>query len=229
MSDPDAAPREPTRRRRRRGARASASAARRVPEQLIDAPDAPGTEEEPGRGPLARAAGWWGALTKPIQALAALAAAIATIVGVVTLLWPDPKPTGSVAIEEPLIDFPVTRAQSLVRLSLPPTGFTEEQLAERGAFATVSFRVVGFAGEQLPVRWSVLDSEGNTVGLEDRRTRFEPERDDMTIVHRFWAAIPEARGPHRLEVEVYGPGADPGDPAVAPLDLAQSAPFPAVG
>jgi hypothetical protein len=186
-------------------------------------------EEQPKRGPGARFVEWWGRLNRPILALAGLAGAVASILGLVFLLWPDaqPKPTpddASVTFERVAVET-LTRRQSLDRLGLPMTGFTEEQLAERGGFVTFDLQVTGYGGKRLPVRWLVLNRAGDTVGSQDRRIELRPDRDNQTLTHRFWAGVPPAEGPYRVVVEIFPPGTKPGDPGRAPLRSDETKPF----
>jgi hypothetical protein len=194
----------------------------------VSSPAAPTTPEKPPR----RLVAWWRNLDRSVKAVAGLAAAIAAILGLVFLLWPDlrPDPTpdaASVEFTRLSVDHPVTRAQSLDRPGLPHTGFTAEQLAERGAFVSFDLSVKGYGGRRLPVRWLLLDAAGDLVGSQDRRILLAVDRNDVTLTHRYWTGVPPAGGPFRAVLEVYPPGTKPGDPATAPLRTRESDPFPA--
>ena len=227
MTTPDATgtpPPAPERKRRRR------RRPRPDPDAVVEASIDEATEKErPKRGPGARVVDWWGRLNRPILALAGLAGAVATILGLVFLLWPDAQPKGtpddaSASFERLSVEV-LTRRQSLDRLGLPTTGFTPQQLAERGGFVSFDLAVSGYGGSRLPVRWLALNSGGDTVSSEDKRTQLRPDRDNQTLTHRFWAPVTPQGGPFRVVVEIYPPGAEPGDPGRLPLRTAETEPF----
>ena len=79
---------------------------------------------------------WLGELSTGVKAAGGLAVAIAAIVGLVFLFFPDwaPDPTpdeGSAEFSEPTLEHPVTYGQYLDRVEIPRDTSTPEELAGR--------------------------------------------------------------------------------------------------
>jgi hypothetical protein len=84
-------------------------------------------------------------------------------------------------------------------------------LVPRGQSVDFSFRVTGFKGRELEVRWSLFDAKsGRRVPppwLNNRRAvRLTADRADDSASGAFWVPLPKAfRGPFRVKVELFGP------------------------
>ena len=192
-----------------------------------DATPAPEPEPEGKRG-LRR---WLGELSTGVKTAGALAGAVAAILGLVFLFFPDwvPDPTpgeGSAAFGEPTIEHPVTYGQYLDRVEIPRDTSTPAELSRAGAMFRAQLSISGYKDEELPLRWYVLDESTNEiVDQTSRRHLFRPDRDEVQFSQRFWVAQPPGPGPFKVVLQIYPPGAKPGDGHV-PLDEAETATFP---
>jgi len=172
---------------------------------------------------------WLAGLSTTVKAAGGLAGAVASVLALVFLLIPNLQPSpsstpsaGSAELSEPRVESPVTFGQYLDRVELPHTSYGEEQLRRPGALVTVEVAIRGYRGRALPMRWYLLDGAGDIADQQSRRHSLVADRDETPAVWPFWVGLPEGRGPFRVVVEVYPPGAEPG---VVALDKAETAPF----
>jgi hypothetical protein len=186
----------------------------------------PAPAAPPARGPVRE---WLAGLSTSVKAAGGLAGAAASVLALVFLLLPNLQPTasddpktGSAELSEPRVESPVSFAQYLDRVELPRTSYGEEQLRRAGALVSVEVAIKGYRGQALPMRWYLLDGAGDIADQQSRRHSLVADRDETPAVWPFWVALPEGRGPFRVVVEVYPPGAGTG---VVALDKAESAPF----
>ncbi len=193
----------------------------------MNAEATPAPEPEGKRGPRR----WLGDLSTGVKTAGALAGAIAAILGLVFLFFPDwvPDPTpdeGSAAFGEPTLDHPVTYGQYLDRVEIPRDNSSEEELRRPGAMFRVQLAITGYRDADLPLRWYVLDESTNEiVDQTSRRHLFRPDRNEAQLSQRFWVADPPGTGPFKVVLQIYPPGAKQGD-GVVPLDEAETATFP---
>ena len=175
---------------------------------------------------------WLGELSTTVKAVGGVAAAIATIVGLVFLFFPDlrPDPTpdeGSATLSKPTLEQPVTFGQYLDRVEVPREGSTEEQLARPGVLAGVMVTIKGYRGQALPLRWYVLDlGTHDIVDQQSKRHLLQADRNDAPAAWPFWVALPRGPGPFKIVLQIYPPNAKPGRPGVVPLAEAETDPFP---
>lgn len=178
---------------------------------------------------------WLGELSTGVKAAGGLAVAIAAIVGLVFLFFPDwaPDPTpeeGSAEFSEPTLEHPVTYGQYLDRVEIPRDTSTPEELARRGALFRVQLAVKGYKDEELPLRWYVLDqSTGDIVDAQPRKYSFRTDRNEAVLSRRFWVAMREGPGPFKVVLEIYPPGATADRPEMVALDEAETPSFPGLG
>jgi hypothetical protein len=145
-----------------------------------------------------------------ITLIAALATAVAAIIGVVFIFSPDLKP-------EPL---PAKRSAELSELTLDPSAsyseyidrlrmtdlrksdFTPEKLREQGALVSFRVHVVGYKGERLPLDWQLINVSTGREVREMRSTVMIPSVNDDQATKDIWVAHPRQRGPFRLEIQL---------------------------
>ena len=194
----------------------------------------PGTPEVGSNGSEAaerhNLRGWLGELSTTVKAVGGVAAAIATIVGLIFLFFPDlrPDPTpdeGSATLSKPTAEQPVTFGQYLDRVEIPRDGFSAEELQRPGVLVGVQVTIKGYRGQALPLRWYLLDGP-EIVDQQSKRHTLTADRNDAPAVWSFWVALPSGPGPFRVVVEIYPPNARPGRPDVIPLDDDTTEPFP---
>ena len=175
---------------------------------------------------------WLGELSTTIKAVGGVAVAIAGIVGLVFLFFPDlrPDPTpdeGSATLSKPTLEQPVTFGQYLDRVEIPREGSTEEQLARQGVLAGVMVTIKGYRNQGLPLRWYVLDlGTHDIVDQQSKRHLLQADRNETPAAWPFWVALPRGPGPFKIVLQIYPPNAKPGRPGVVPLAEAETDTFP---
>ncbi len=191
--------------------------------------DAARTDPEPP--PRGRLRLWLEGLSARAKALGGLATLVSSVLAVVFLLVPNlkPEPTpaeGSATFAEPTLEQPVTFGQYLDRIELPRDVYTPDDLARPGALAGFGLTIKGFKGERLPLRWFVLDTVSHEiVDGQSKRHTFEPDRNVAPLTWSVWIPLPAAAGPFKAVFEIYPPGAQPGQPGLAPLDRTETETF----
>ena len=126
------------------------------------------TEPEPEPAERRGVRKWLSELSTTVKAVGGVAGAIAAIVGLVFLFFPDLRPSGtsdegSATFSKPTVEQPVTFGQYLDRVEIPRDGYTEEILQRPGALVSVQVTIKGYRDQALPLRWYLLD------GRRDRR------------------------------------------------------------
>jgi len=175
---------------------------------------------------------WLGELSTTVKAVGGVAAAIATIVGLVFLFFPDLRPSatpdeGSATLSKPTLEQPVTFRQYLDRVEIPLEGSTAEQLARPGALAGVMVTIKGYRGQALPLSWYVLDlGTHDIVDRQSKRHLLQADRNETPAVWPLWVPLPRGPGPFKIVLQIYPPNAKPGGPGVVPLAEAETDPFP---
>jgi ribosomal protein L40E len=147
-----------------------------------------------------------------IKQLGAVAAAIATILGLLFLLWPSIKPveppTLSAVLSNVSVEPNVTREEFLRRNNSPTSGYTREQLQTNGAVVAFDVQLKGFEGRWCPSRWSIYDAPSDTrvpeIELADQPgTIFQPEVADDHAGDKIWVQFPDRAGSYKVRLEIY--------------------------
>lgn len=178
---------------------------------------------------------WLGELSTGVKAAGGLAVAVAAIAGLVFVFFPDwaPDPTpeeGSAEFSEPTLEHPVTYGQYLDRVEIPRDTSTPEELRRPGAIAGVQLAVKGYKDEGLPLRWYVLDEGTHEIrDQQSKRHVFTPDRNDAGFAWPVWVPVPDGPGPFRVVLQIYPPGAKPGEPGIVPLDEVRTEAFTGEG
>jgi hypothetical protein len=173
---------------------------------------------------------WLAELSTTVKAVGAVAGAIAAIVGLLFIFFPDwrPDPTsdeGSATFAEPTVEQPVTFGQYLDRVEIPREGFTEQQLQRAGALVSVQVTIKGYRDQALPLRWYLLDG-AEIVDQQSRRQALTADRNEAPAAWSFWVPLRPGPGPFKVVVQIYPPNAKAGRPGVVALDEEETQPFP---
>jgi hypothetical protein len=145
-----------------------------------------------------------------ITVIAALATAVAAIIGVVFTLSPNLKPEPlppkrSAELSELALDPNARYSQYIDRLRvkrLRKSDFTPEKLREQGAVVSFRVRMVGYKDEPLHLDWQLIDVSTGRELHEDRSTVFIPSVNDDEATKDIWVAYPRQDGPFRLEIQL---------------------------
>lgn len=173
---------------------------------------------------------WLAELSTTVKAVGAVAGAIAAVVGLLFVFFPDlrPDPTsdeGSATFAEPTVEQPVTFGQYLDRVEIPRDGFTERQLQRAGALVSVQVTIKGYRNQALPLRWYLLDG-AEIVDQQSRRQALTADRNEAPAAWSFWVPLRPGPGPFKVVVQIYPPNAKAGRPGVVALDEEDTQPFP---
>jgi hypothetical protein len=153
-----------------------------------------------------------------------LAGALIAVVGIFLMLWPSLKPeaapaTKAAQLSNPTLDRDITFGQYLDRKELPRRPYSNAVLARRGAFVTFDFRIEGYRGKRLPLRWQLLDAR---TGDQISQSRDVAITADATTDRGSWDVwVPLPRGHRRVfvQVQLYD------DDGIVPLDRMRTATF----
>jgi hypothetical protein len=175
---------------------------------------------------------WLGELSTTVKAVGGVAAAIAAIVGLVFIFFPDLRPTGtsdegSATLSKPTLEQPVTYGQYLDRVEIPRDTSTPEELARPGVLAGTMVTIKGYRNQALPLRWYVIDlGTHDIVDQQSKRQSLQADRNEAPAVWPFWVALPEGPGPFKIVLQIFPPNAKAGQPGVVPLAEAETDEFP---
>jgi hypothetical protein len=157
-----------------------------------------GSVSNPRRGPVEVA-----------KAIGAAVSFVATVTGLVFVLWPTLKP------EEP----PVTKGatltnvtldrisfrQYLERIPLSSTAYRDAQLERPGALVGFNFKINGYRRKHLPLVWRLVDARTGDQLAQSRDLFLTPEANEDRNSWSIWVAVP--RGRQRrffVEIELRG-------------------------
>jgi len=142
------------------------------------------------------------------------------VVGGLLALWPSIKPQGVPATKaarpthQPQgvpatkaarlthlsLDRDITFGQYLDRKELSRKPYTASVLGRRGAYVAFDFRVEGYRGKRLPLRWQLIDARTGDQLDQSRDVSITP---DATTDQGSWDVwVPLPRGHRRLYVQV---------------------------
>jgi hypothetical protein len=147
--------------------------------------------------------------TKSIPAVVAF---IASVLGIVFLLWPSLKPeaqspTRHVELSEPTLERSVTFGAYLKRINQPPGGLEDAVLKERGALASFDFVIEGYKDRPLPLTWQLIDTRSGEVLDENRDIRLEAEVTKDSGTWHVWVPLPKGeRKRVFIMIELFQPG-----------------------
>jgi hypothetical protein len=135
---------------------------------------------------------------------------------------PDPA-TKAARLRGLTLDRDITFGQYLDRKGFPRAPYTRPQLARRGAYVDFDFRITGYKGKRLPLRWQLIDAR---TGDQLDQSRDIAIRPDATTDQGTWDVfVPLPRGHSRfyVEVQLYD------DKGLVPIGRLRTKRFPAPG
>ena len=155
-------------------------------------------------------------LTDPIIKAGAVAGAIAAIAGLVFLFFPGIRPTSNTCpqVKEGSIgQVDVTGANFgayLNQAKIGHVGRTEEELAKRGFIVTYEVSATGYRGKGLPLNWSLVDAQTNTLVRDPSLTNqgaltITPDSCTYHVGHPIWVQ-PPAGGRYYVQLFLYDNG-----------------------
>ena len=143
-----------------------------------------------------------------LLALAGTAVALVSgITGLVFLFKPDLKPSGEAAKQAATLSHLRMKPNAsfreyLARADLPATGFTEAQLARRGALLRFRVQITGFEGERLTLKWELFDAASGDQIAESKATTITPTTETNEANWPFWVPLPRRSGKFYAVVEL---------------------------
>ena len=167
-----------------------------------------------------------GAMTL-LKVVGAIVGVVSGIVGLLFLLVPDLRPEGSpenqqASLSEPLLERNISRAEFLNRMEFRSEGWTENELAARGAFVETRATAVGYKGVPLMIKWELIDvSTGDTVG-GDNTDGFMTPSNEGGVVQGFFVPLPRKEGMFYVRLQLVHEG----EYSPVPLDVKKTERFP---
>jgi hypothetical protein len=127
------------------------------------------------------------------------------VVGGLFALWPLIKPHGAPAtkaarLSNLTLDRDITFGQYLDRKELSRKPYSASLLARRGAYVAFDFRVEGYRGKRLPLRWQLMDARTGDQLDQSRDVSITPGA--MTDQGSWDVWVPLPRGHLRFYVQV---------------------------
>ena len=164
-------------------------------------------------------------LSNGFKAAATVLGLVASVLGLVFLLWPNLQPERAPSVgsatfspRKPELSL-LTFGQYLDRKGLPRSPYSSAQLARRGALASFRIVVSGYRGRSLPLRELLVNNRtGDVVNQANKRTVLTPDRQDSPTTWDWWTPLPRQRGPFKILIEIYPPGTKPDSTDVTALD-----------
>jgi hypothetical protein len=145
--------------------------------------------------------------TWPAARLAAAGALIA-VLGVFLMLWPslepnDPPATQAARLSNPTLDRDISFGQYLDRKALPRAPYQSAQLARRGAFVAFDFRIEGYRGKRLPLRWQLVDARTSDQLGQSRDVAITPDAVTDQGSWDVWVPLPAGHRRVFVQVQLY--------------------------
>jgi hypothetical protein len=149
-----------------------------------------------GKGPPRR----W-----PAGSRLAGAGLVIAVIGIFFMLWPSLRPddtpaTKAARLSNPTLDRNISFGQYLDRKKLSRKPYQAPQLARRGAYLLFDFRVQGYKGKRLPLRWQLVDARTGDQVDQSSDISIRPDADTDQASWDFWVPFP--RGHRRLYVQL---------------------------
>jgi hypothetical protein len=142
---------------------------------------------------------------------AAVMAFVATVLGIVFLLWPSLKPeapsaTRHVALGHLTLERPVTFGAYLKRISQQAGGLEPAVLKQRGALAAFDFTIEGYKNRGLPLEWQLIDAATGNRLDGNRDLSIKPEVTKDSGNWPLWVPLPRGRQRRLfITIQLYEP------------------------
>jgi hypothetical protein len=152
---------------------------------------------------------------------------VSGVAGLVFLFEPDLKPSGEAAKQGATLSQLRTKPNAsfreyLARADLPTTGYTDDQLARRGALLRFRVQITGFEGERLILKWELFDAATGDQINESKATTITPTTETNEANWPFWVPLPKREGKFYAVVELKQQKKD----HLLALDTLETDPFP---
>jgi hypothetical protein len=122
---------------------------------------------------------------------------VATLLGVIFVLFPAIKPQGPPATKRASLGHPVlerlTWAQYLDRMELDRRPYDASALRRRGVFVQFDYSIDGYRDKALPLRWQLIDARRGEQLRHSRDTLIVPEATTDAGTWAVWAPLPRRR------------------------------------
>jgi len=142
-----------------------------------------------------------------IPARSAAVGALIALVAVFLMLSPSLKPRDAPAtrmakLSNLTLDEDLSFGQYLDRVGFPQRDYPAAQLARPGALVTVDYRVEGYRGKRLPLRWQLVDARTSDL-LYQSRVNLTPEATTDQVSWPAWVPVPRGRRRVFVQLQLY--------------------------
>jgi hypothetical protein len=158
---------------------------------------------------------------RPGARLIGIGLAIAVVAGLVAL-WPSIKPkdtpapkatrstsltpdpvTKAARLSNLTLDRDITFGQYLDRKQISRKPYTAAVLARRGAYVAFDFRVEGYKGKRLPLRWQLMDARTSDQLGQSRDIAITPGATTDQGSWDVWVPLPRGHRRFYVQVQLY--------------------------
>ena len=143
------------------------------------------------------------------------AAAIAIVLGgslvlVLPALRSEGTPaTRAASLSNPTLDRNISFGQYLDRKELSRGSYRPAALARSGVLVSFDFRIQGYRGERLPLRWQLINTGSGDQVAQSRDVSIVPEADDDQGTWDVWVPVPPgADQRYFVQVQLYDSDGD---------------------
>ena len=154
--------------------------------------------------------------------------AVAVVAAAFLVLWPALKPqdapaTKAARLSNLTLDRDVTFGQYLDRKGLSRQPYGPAQLARRGAFVAFDFRIQGYHGKRLPLRWQLMDARTGDQLDQSRDVAITPAANTDQGSWDVWVPLPRGHKRFYIQVQLYD------NAGLVPIGRLRTERFPAPG
>jgi TIR domain len=153
--------------------------------------------------------------------------ALAVVAGLFAL-WPSIKPqdapaTKAARLSNLTLDRDITFGQYLDRKALPRKPYEPPDLARRGAYVAFDFRITGYKGKRLPLRWQLVDARTDDQLDQSRALGITPGAATDQGSWDVWVPLPRGHRQFYVQVQLYD------NKGLVPIGRLRTERFPAPG
>jgi hypothetical protein len=149
-------------------------------------------------------------LPRVARAVAAIVGFVATVLGMVFVLWPSLKPDApptdrGAKLSDAQVEPGLTFGQYLDRIEQSRRPYGPADLGRRGAFVEFDFSVRGYKDKSLPLRWQLVEARSGVQLDQSRDLRVKPQVSTDAGSWNVWVPLP--RRAHRMyvQIQLYNP------------------------
>jgi hypothetical protein len=162
---------------------------------------------------------------RPGARVVGIAVAIA-VVGALVALWPSIKPqdapaTKAARLSHLALDRDITFGQYLDRKALSRKPYQPRTLARRGAYVAFDFRITGYSGKRLPLRWQLVDARTGDQLAQSRDIGITPAATTDQGSWDVWVPLPRGHRRFYVQIQLYD------DAGLVPIGRLRTERFPA--